>query len=116
MPPAQLYWFSPIRTAESLASFNALTGIGYGGSFILYAVGAALFLAQQVTHLPMLHAIVPAACSHGCSFLSPVPAALVMRTLSEIPGLHADPGKDDRQWPGLQHWHTPGHCWGQGLS
>lgn len=53
---AQLYWFSPIRTAESLGSFNALTGIGFGGGFILYAVGAALFMAQQV-RLPAVQCI-----------------------------------------------------------
>jgi hypothetical protein len=44
----QLYWFSNITSVESFATFNALTGFAYGGGFILYAAGAALFLALQV--------------------------------------------------------------------
>ena len=85
MYTAQLYWYSPIRTWESLASFNILTGVGFGGGFILYAIGATLFMAQQVTCLPSLYL---SSCRQ---------AACVQAPTSDI--THAGPYEDPRRRP-----------------
>ena len=44
----QLYWFSPINTVETLAQYNIITGVGFGGGSICFWFGATLLLARQV--------------------------------------------------------------------